>query len=82
LETNFSDQNRSRRRSKVLGFIIAETAALGVLLLAGTFVLSAGPVDSIVITALNVVMIAAAGGVAIIPIFFFALTPVLPRGPR
>jgi len=27
-------------------------------------------------------MLAAAGGVAIIPILFFALTPILPRGPR
>ena len=77
-----SDLNRARRRSKVLGFIIAETVALGVLLLAGTFVLSACPVNSLVITALNVVMLAAAGGVAIIPILFFAFAPILPRDPR
>jgi hypothetical protein len=82
LETNVSDKNRSRRRSKVLGFIIAETVAVGVLLLAGVLALSARPVNSMVITALNVVMLAAAGGVAIIPILFFAFTPVLPRGRR
>ena len=82
METNASDQNRSRRRSKVHGFIVAETVALGVLLLAGTFVLSARPVNSIVITALNVVMLAAAGSVAVIPILFFAFTPILPRGRR
>ena len=77
-----SVQKRSRRRSKFLGFIIAETVAVGVLLLAGILVLSASPVNSIVTTALNVVMLAAAGGVAIIPILFFALTPILPRDPR
>jgi hypothetical protein len=82
LETNVSNQNRSHRRSKVLGFIIAETVAVGVLLLAGTFVLAARPINSLVITTLNVVMLAAAGGVAIIPILFFAFTPVLPRERR
>ena len=64
------------------GFIIAETLALGVVLLAGTFVLTARPVNSAIITALNVVLFAAAGGVATIPIFFFALAPILPRSRR
>ena len=76
------DQNHSRRRSKIRGFIIAESVAMGILLLVGTVVLSARPVDSTVITALNVVMVAAAGGVATIPIFFFALAPILPRSRR
>jgi hypothetical protein len=79
LETN---QNQSRRRSKLLGFIIAETVAIAVLLLAGTCVLLARPVNSTVITALNIVMFAAAGGVATIPILFFAFAPILPRGHR
>jgi hypothetical protein len=82
LETNISNQNRARRRSKVFGFIIAETVAVGVLLLAGVFVLSARPVNSMIITTLNVVMFAAAGSAAVIPILFFAFTPILPRGPR
>ena len=77
-----SDHNHSGRRSKVRGFIVAETLAVAILLLAGTFVLSARPVNSTVITALNVVMFAAAGAVAIIPIFFFALAPILPRSRR
>jgi hypothetical protein len=77
-----SDQNRSRRRRKVLGFIVAETIAIGILLLAGTLVLAARPANSTVVTALNVVMFAAAAGVATIPIFFFALAPVLPRSRR
>jgi hypothetical protein len=66
----------------MLGFFIAETVAIGILVLAGTFVLVARPADSSVITALNVVMFAAAVGVAAIPIFFFALAPVLPRSRR
>jgi phosphoglycerol transferase MdoB-like AlkP superfamily enzyme len=82
LETNTSNPNHSRRRSKVRGFIIAETVAIGVLLLAGAFVLAAGPVSSTVSTALNVVMLAAAAGVATIPILFFALAPILPRSRR
>jgi len=42
---NIMEPNESRRRSKILGFIIAETVAIGVLLLAGLFVLSARPVN-------------------------------------
>ena len=76
-----SDHEQSRR-SKVLGFIIAETVAIIVLLLAGTFVVAAHPVNAGVVTALNVVLFAAAGGVATIPIFFFALAPILPRSKR
>jgi hypothetical protein len=82
LETNVPDQNHSRRRNKLRGFIIAETVALGVLFLAGAFALSVHPVNATVITALNVVMLAAGAGVATIPIFFFALAPILPRSRR
>ena len=82
LETNPPDQVSSRRRNKFVGFVIAETVALVVLLAAGTFVVSARPVDSTVVTALNVVMFAAAAGLAAIPILFFALAPILPRSKR
>jgi hypothetical protein len=77
-----SDQNQSLRRGKIRGFIIAETLAISILLLAGAFVLSVRPVNSTVITALNVVMFAAAGGAATMPIFFFAVAPILPRSRR
>jgi hypothetical protein len=77
-----SNQNHSRRRSKVCGFIIAETVAIGDLLLTGAFVLAASPVNPTVRTVLNVVLFAAAGGVAAIPILFFALAPILPRSGR
>ncbi|HVF71586.1 MAG TPA: hypothetical protein VM940_08255 [Chthoniobacterales bacterium] len=82
MQTNVSDENRSRRRSKVLGFIIAEAVAILVLVLAGAFEYFAHPVNSTVIAALNIVMIVAAVGVATIPIFFFAIGPVLPRSRR
>ena len=81
LETKISDRDQSRR-SKVLGFIIAETVAIIVLLLAGTWVVASRPVDANVVTALNVVKFVAAGGVATIPIFFFAFAPILPRSRR
>ncbi len=77
-----SDENHSRRRGKVVWFIVTEGAAIMILLVAGTSVLLARPVDSTVMTALNVVMLAAAGAVATIPIFFFASAPILPRSGR
>jgi hypothetical protein len=76
------NQNHSPSRSKVRAFIIAETVAISILFLAGTFVLSAGSVKSTLVTALNVVMFAAALGVAALPIFFFAFAPILPRSGR
>ena len=77
-----SDQNHSHRRSKILGFVVAEAVAIGVLLLVAAFVVVTRPVDPAVVTTLNVVMLAAAGGVATIPIFFFAFAPILPRSRR
>ena len=82
LEMNIRNQNHSRRRNKLRGFIIAETVALGVLFLAGAFALSAHPVNAAVVAGLNVVMLAAAVSVATIPIFFFAFAPILPRSKR
>jgi hypothetical protein len=76
------NQNHSPSRSKVRAFIIAETVAISILFLAGTFVLSMRPFNSTVMTALNVVMFAAALVVAALPIFFFAFAPVLPRSRR
>ncbi|HET9419471.1 MAG TPA: hypothetical protein VFO30_09030 [Chthoniobacterales bacterium] len=82
-----SDQNGNsrlfrRRRAKLIRFIIAETSALGILLLAGTFVLSSRLVDSALVAAMNIVTIVAAAAVATIPIIFFAITPILPRAGR
>jgi len=77
-----SDTNDLRRRSKIRGFIITESVAIGILLLAGMFIFSVRAVAFNVNNALNIVMVAAAGGVATIPIFFFAFAPILPRSRR
>jgi hypothetical protein len=82
-----SDQNAKsglllRRRSKVLTFIIIETSAIGALLLAGIFAVSLKTADPTLALSINVVTIIAAAAVAIIPIAFFAIAPILPRADR
>jgi hypothetical protein len=82
-----SDQNEKlgllrRRRSKVIGFIIAEASAIGVLLLSGTFDLWLRLADPALALSMNIATIAAAVAVAMIPIIFFAIAPILPRGER
>ena len=71
-----------RRRSKLIGFIIVEAVAIALLLIAGTFALSLKPADPSLALSINVATIAAAVAVAIIPIIFFAIAPVLPRDER
>jgi len=65
-------------RSKVIGFIVAEASAIGLLLLAGSFAVSFRLTDATLALLVNGVTIAAAAAVAIIPIAFFAVAPVLP----
>jgi hypothetical protein len=65
-------------RSKVMTFIIAETVALGVLVIAGLFAVLGRWNDSTLALSINIVTIAAAVAVAIIPILFFAIAPILP----
>lgn len=82
-----SDQNAKsglilRRHNKVVGFLIAEASAIGLLLLVGTLALSVRLSDSTLVLVVNIVTIAAAAAVAIIPIIFFAMAPVLPGGDR
>jgi hypothetical protein len=72
----------NQRRSKVIGFIIAETVALGVLLIAGSVAVLGRWSDSTLALSINIVTIAAAAAVALIPILFFAIAPVLPRADR
>ena len=65
-------------RSKVIGFIVAEASAIGLLLLAGSFAVSFRLTDATLALLVNGVTIAAAAAVAIIPIAFFAVAPILP----
>jgi hypothetical protein len=78
--TLMSDQDdfRQRYRSKVIGFIVAEASAMGLFFLAGSFAVSSLLTNPTVALSINIVTIVAAAAVAIIPIAFFAIAPVLP----
>ena len=71
-----------RRRSKLIGFIIAEAVAISLLLIAGAFAVLLRKPDPTLALSINIATIIAAAAVAIIPIIFFAIAPVLPRDPR
>jgi hypothetical protein len=71
-----------QRHRKLIGFIIAEGSAIGLLLVAGTLALLLRQADPTLELSINIVTIAAAAAVAIIPIIFFAIAPVLPRANR
>jgi len=73
---------QQRRRSKILGFIIAEGSAIGLLLIAGSFALFVRWSDSTLALSINIATIAAAAAVALIPIIYFAIAPVLPPDER
>ena len=66
----------------MIGFLIAEASAIGVLVLAGSFALSLEPAEPIVAWLLNIVTLLAGAAVAVIPILFFAIAPILPRADR
>ena len=71
-----------RHRNKVVGFIIAEAIAIGLLLVTGAFAMLVRWSDSTLALSINVLTIAAAAAVAIIPIIYFAIAPILPRDNR
>ena len=71
-----------RHRNKVVGFLIAEISAIGALILAGIFAVSLKPADPTLALSINIVTIAAAAAVALIPIIYFAVAPVLPHEDR
>ena len=60
--------------------IIAEAVAIGLLLIAGTFAVLLRKPDPTLALSINIATIAAS--VALIPIIFFAIAPVLPRDDR
>ena len=79
-----SDQNTNsgllRRRSKILQFIIVEASAIGLLLLVGSIAVLVRGSDSTLALSINILTIVAAVAVVIIPIAFFAIAPIVPRG--
>ena len=70
------------RRSKLVGFIIAEGSAIGLLLVTGASAGLLKHADPTLALSMNIATIAAAAAAAIIPILFFAIAPVLPRNDR
>ena len=72
----------NHRRSKLITFLVAEASAVGVFFLAGAIVLSLKPTDPTLLLSADIVTIVAASAVFIIPIVFFAIRPILPRGER
>ncbi len=73
---------QQRRRSKILGFIIVEASAVGLLLIAGSFALFVRWSDSTLALSIDITTIVAATAVALIPIIYFAIAPVLPPDDR
>ena len=71
-----------RHRNKVVGFVIAEASAIGLLIITGAFAVSLKPADPTLAWSINLATIAAAAAVALIPIVYFAIAPVLPRDHR
>ena len=71
-----------RRRTKLISFLIAEASAIAVFFLAGAIALALKPTDPTLLLSIDIVTIAAASAVAILPILFFAIRPILPRGER
>jgi len=67
-----------RRRGKIIAFIISEASAIVLLVLAGAIAVSAPFADPALILSINVITIAAGAAVALIPIIFFAVAPVIP----
>ena len=70
----------TRRRSKLIYFLIAEVSAIAVFFLAGAIALSFKPTDPTLLLSIDIITVAAASAVAILPILFFAIRPILPRG--
>ena len=72
----------NRRRRKLITFLIAEASAIGVFFFTGAILLALKPTDPTLLLSADIVTIASASAVFIIPIVFFAIRPILPRGER
>lgn len=76
---NKKTKQAERRRSKWIGFIMAEAMAICVLLLVGALAVLLRRSDHTLVTLANIATIIAGAVVAIVPIVFFAVAPILPR---
>jgi hypothetical protein len=67
-------------RSKLTKFLIAEALAVAIFFLAGATALKFKPTDPTILLSIDIITVAAAVAVAILPILFYAIRPILPRG--
>jgi hypothetical protein len=67
-------------RSKLTRFLIAEALAVAIFFLAGATALKFKPTDPTILLSIDIITVAAAVAVAILPILFYAIRPILPRG--
>jgi hypothetical protein len=67
-------------RSKLTRFLIAEALAIAIFFLAGAFALKFKPTDPTILLSIDIITVAAAVAVALLPILFYAIRPILPRG--
>ena len=72
-----SDTDRRHRR-KVIGFIIAEASAIGLLLSGGAIAVLVRITDSTLAMSVNILTVIAAAAVALITIIVFGIAPVIP----
>jgi hypothetical protein len=82
LPLNDEEQLNARRRGKLVAFVICEGAALAVLVPSLVFGVFRRFSDPGLAFSMNVVTIAAAAAVALIPILFYAIASPIPRGER
>lgn len=70
------------RRRKLISFLVVEVSAIAVFVLAGATALAFKPTDPSILLSIDIITVVAASAVAILPILFFAIRPILPRGER
>jgi hypothetical protein len=78
-QTGETAVSKRRRKTKMRRFIVCESVALAVLLPLAIFGLSHHPENVALVWIMNISTITSAVAAALLPIFFFALTPTLPE---
>ena len=69
----------ARTRSKLIRFLIAEASAIAIFFFAGATALEFKPTDPTILLSIDIITVVAACAVAILPILFYAIRPILPR---
>ena len=69
-------------RRKLISFLSVEALAIAVFFCAVAIALTLKPTDPTLLLSIDIIPVAAACAVALLPILFFAIRPILPRGER